>query len=998
VTVPRGSLRLRRPSIRSDREVAERLAVPAKHGAQPLRVAIASATAMMCLVALVILTASRTSLMAQLESPLADKLADAERIAYYKIPQQGSDLIPTFRLGPGDTSIKLITHIVLPKGTTYDSSADYAYGIRLELTDLDGEPQWSHELNIRTRQSKSELSEFGYRYENSFLLDDPDLEGEDGRSHGRSRELTDDRLTRVRLPEGDGDRFLRLTFVPREPSEGVEGLARAYVQRPRAIADLRELSLDPETARELVDHLTYRDWEQLSQHEREARLSRVWERLSADGQVEIDYELFSIYETPFRLQRHSKTGARRLLVTPARSLAINLLVSGESDVELELEAFGLPEQLAGLEVQRFSLDGSGQVEPTSAASLRAINVPPGVHTLVISASTPVEFTLAAAEVQKSRVWLIEADRPRRLTDDGREVLEPDERRIQVANVGAPGKLLPRWEIVGPDDSISRTFRFDIRVVHPDAETRWLESGPAPDIELCFYGGEGAVMDMQLGCERWTGAPAIASDFEGLRVGVEGPGVGVAGPGVGVTEPGVGVANLVAEGLGVGEAISDGSGAAATAWHVVSEPQTVRLVAPPLTKLIEMRAAVPDQHLIVRGYGYWPEVETVLGEPFREHVAEPTIWRYPPLDTRTWFPVRPVNYDALHDERSIADLLAQVRLQPRGDGTGTGTGAGGRLWQGDPDLDDRIANELAGEDGWDPGPWVTLEPRGIHRRRLILEQLDEEAGRRLAERWDSSLLTEIWPDRKLLTNLSAIGPAPAELHWQVDPSTLGRSVKLSIDGTNIEHRIEETRGRWRLPSGSGFDGQRRLVFAFDATNSEYEMWIDRPVLVSSPPVSRRRVVHELTTELVFPLYKPSTAALTVNVVVYIMRKRDRAELAISVDGGEPTRRTGVPIESLSMADRSYTIDPLGAFDERDRKVSARTPVHFVDLESRLGVALDTMTVQITLGEDVVVGAHEVRVRLLDGGRVWTRAFHRGVGDRSQSTASWTEAVPSQETEP
>lgn len=977
-TVPRGSLWLRRPSIRSDLEVAARLSVPAKHGAQPLRVAIASATAMMCLAALVILTVFRASIVDQLESPLADKLADADRIAYYKIPEQGSELVPTFRLGPADTSIKLITHLVLPKGTAYDPSADYAYGIRLELTNLDGEPEWTHELNIRTRQSKSELNEFGYRYENAFLLDDPELEGDDERSQPRSRELTDDRLTRVRLPAGQGDRLLRLTFVPREPSEGVEGLARAYVERPRAIADLRELSLDPETARGLVDHLTYRDWDQLSQHEREVRLSRVWERLSADGQVGIDYELFSIYETPFRLPRHSKTGARRLEVTPARWLAINVIVVGESEVELTLEGFGLPEQLAGLELRRFGLDGSEHVEPTSSARVRAIDVPPGIHTLVVSASTRVEFTLEAAEVGTSRVWLIEADRPRRSTDDGREVLEPDERRIQVASIGAAWKLLPRWAVVGPDDALSRTFRFDIRVVHPDAETRWLEQGPAPEIELCFYGGAGAVADLQLSCERWTGAPAIPSYFEGLRVGGEEVSAG----------------ELSAGELSAGEQASGEAGTLETRWYVVSEPQTVRLVAPPLTKIIEMRAAAPDQHLIVRGYGYWPEVETVLGEPFREHVAEQTIWRYPPLDTRTWFPVRPVNYDELQDERSIADLLAQVRLQPRGFGRGTG----GRLWQGDPDLDDRLANELAGEDGWDPGPWVTLEPRGIHRRRMILEQLDEEAGRRLAERWDSSLLTELWPDRKLLTNLSAVGPAPPELHWQVDPSTLGRSVQLWIDDMSLEHRVEETRGRWRLPSGPGLDGHRRVVFEFDASNSDYEMWIDRPVLVASPPVSRRRVVHELTTELVFPLIKPSSAALTVNVVVYIMRKRDRAELALNVDGGEPERRTGVPIESLSRADRSYTIDPIGAFDEHDRKVSARAPVHFVDLEARLGVALDTMTVQITLGEDVAAGAHEVRVRLLDGGRVWTRAFHRGVGDRRKSTASWTEAAPSQETEP
>ncbi len=962
--VARGERRLRRPSIRSDREAAARLSAPSKHGAQPLRVAVASTITLLCLVALTVLTTARSCIIEELKSPLAAKLADADRVAYYELPQPGGDLVPRFRLGPGDTSIKLITHLVLPNGTVYDSGADYAYGIRLELTDLDGETEWTHELNIRTRQSKTELTEFGWRYENAFLLDDPELDGES------PRELTDDRLTRVRLPAGESDRYLRLTFIPREPNEGVEGLARLYVERPRSIADLRELSLDPETAHELVDHLTYRDWEHLSEQERAARLSVVWERLSAEGQAGIDYELFSIYETGFRLARHSKTGANRLEVTPARSIAINVIVRGETPAELTLEAFGEPQQLAKLEVQRYGLDGQSVVERSTMASTRSIFVPPGVHTLVISAEDPIEFTLEAAAVQEERVWLIEADRPRRVTDDGREVLEPDVRRIQVASVGRGFHLPPRWEIVGPNDAIARTWRFDVRVVHPEPETRWGEQGPAPDIEVCFYGGPGPstseedgesrVRDLQLGCERWTGEPAINSPFEGLRMGDGAP---------------------------------DELGMIETQWHVVSEPQTLRTVAPPMTRIIEMHSMAPDQQLIVRAYGYWPEVETVLGEPFREHVAVATIWRYPPLDTRTWFPVRPVNYDDLHDDDAIADLLAQVRLQPRGLDDGSG-----RRWRGDPDIDDRLANELTGEDGWDPGPWVTLEPRGLHRRRSILEQLDEEAGRRLTERWSSSLFTELWPDRVLVTNLAAVGPTPPELHWQVDPSVLGRNIELRIDGQLYEHRVEETRGRWRLPNLEGSNERRKLSFSFDAANSEYEMWIDRPVLVASPPVSRRRVIHELTDELVFPLYKPGVDALTTNVVVYFPRQRERVELAINVDGGSPERRTGVPIESLSKADRSYTIDPAGAFDEHDRSVDARTHVRFVDMEARQGVPLDAVTVQITMGEDVVAGNHEIRVRLLDGGRVWVRAFHRGVGDRSKSTASWTEALTSREAEP
>src|SRR5690606_29408513 len=97
-------------------------------------------------------------------------------------------------------------------------------------------------------------------------------------------------------------------------------------------------------------------------------------------------------------------------------------------------------------------------------------------------------------------------------------------------------------------------------------------------------------------------------------------------------------------------------------------------------------------------------------------------------------------------------------------------------------------------------------------------------------------------------------------------------------------------------------------------------------------------------------------------------------------------------TLSLADRSYTIDRGGAHDERDRLVDPRSEIRFVDLEARQGVTLDTATITITLGEDVVPGSHEVRVRLLDGGRVWVRAFHRGVADRSKSAASWTEAVP------
>lgn len=168
-----------------------------------------------------------------------------------------------------------------------------------------------------------------------------------------------------------------------------------------------------------------------------------------------------------------------------------------------------------------------------------------------------------------------------------------------------------------------------------------------------------------------------------------------------------------------------------------------------------------------------------------------------------------------------------------------------------------------------------------------------------------------------------------------------------------------------------------------------MWVDRPILVASPPVSRHRVVHELTSSLVYPLVKTEEGSLTVNVVVYVLRRRERAELALEFDDGQPVRHVGVPVERLSLADRTYSIDAEGAFDEHDRMVDEREPIRFHDVEGSNRLPLDVATIRITLGEDIPPGAHNVRVSLLDGQRVWVRAFHRGVGDRSKPATSWTE---------
>jgi hypothetical protein len=926
-----GRDRVLRPAARSSPELSRRLSAPASHGADPRRVGLATMTMILCLAVLVSLTLARGRIAKHVRSPLSYKLADADRVAYYLVePDAG----PSFRIGPGDRTIKLISHLLLPASTGYDSEQEYAYGLVVIVRSLAGEELWRHELHLRTRQSKSDGDRFGWRYENSFMLDD-------------DRPLTDDRLTRVRLPSSEEDRLLELRLVPNTPATDVSALARIYVRRPRPLDDqkLRELSLAPEAARELVDHLTWRDWDQLSEDERRVKLSLLWQRLAAEGEPGRDYRTLSVYETGFRLPRGTETDAQRLEVDRWRSLAINVI----GPAELELRVFEVSGEAAALEIYRRGLDGMTVPYPRHEASVRTLQIPAGVHTLFIESERRVELELGVEDAAVERVWLIEADRPIREDEHGNEVLEPDRRRIEIVRVGAQWAEPPRWSVAGPEDAASRIFRFDVRVAAHLESSWWRDQGPTPTLDVCFLDAAGT----ELLCDDWLGEPTVGSRFEGLR-----------------------------------EQTLTREGPTPERWYVVSEPQTFRVIAPVDAASIELRDPVDghDQRLIVRGYGYWPELETLVAEPFREYTSDLARWRYAPLDTRMWFPLRPRNYDALQDQLAITELHAQVRLEPDAARLGSTRSGWPPAWSGDPDFDDHLANLLTGDDGWDPGPWVTLDPRGVHRRRSILERLDHGAARRLYARWDASLFTQLRANRTLLADLSATGPGAPELHWQVDPHLLGRRFTLYIDGQAHTHTLTATRGRWRVPV---VDGRHHLELELDGDG--WAMWIDRPILIASPPISRRRVVHQLTDELVFPLYKPGSEALIVNVVVYLPRQRERAELALSVDGGKPELQTGVVGERLSVSDRSYTIDEYAAFDDRDRAVDRRVSTRIVDLEARRGPPLDVVTLQLTLGEDVAAGPHQVTVRLLDGGQVWVRAFHRGVADRRRTAASWTETV-------
>jgi hypothetical protein len=954
---------------------------PARHGASPGRVALATATLFACLAALVTLTSLRAELATRVRSPLAAKLADSERVLYYVLE---TDAGPRFRVSPSDRSLKLITHLLLPAGTPYDPEAEYAYGVVVIVRSLAGAELWRQTIDLRAGQSKGGGERWGWRHENAFLLAD-------------ARQLTDDRLTRIRLPPSQEDRYVELRLGAREPTFGVAGLARIYTRRARSVDErsLQERSLGEAAGRELIDRLTYRGWAQLSDDERRVRLAHVWQRLAAEGEPGRDYAILGVYETDYRQPRSAGDSLPPVEVDRWRSLAYNVV----GPAELILHTPSGTAAAETLELSRLGLDGRTHDYPRSAATTRRVQVPAGIHTLFIAAHRRTAVELTVVEAEAGRVAWIEASRPRIVDEHGHEQLRPDRRQVEVVELGPRSPAAPRWAIAGPVDAASRSFRFDVRVVAHVAATWWQGEGPAPALDLCFLAADGR----ELGCERWQGQASVGSAFDGIRpaspLGFD-PG---AAPGLGSLPR-----SLTGDPWAPEPELP-------SRWFVVSEPQAVRVIAPQEAASVELRRpADVDMRLLVRGYGYWPELDTVLAAPFDEHSSARVRWRYPPLDARTWFPLRPINYPELERGGAIARLLAQVRLEPRATllaqllAQGADHPGWSRWLSGDPDFDDRRMNALAGADGWDPGPWVSLQPWGRHARRTVLERLDDDAARRLRRRWDPSLFTRLSPGRSVRVDLSGgprIGTGLPTLHWRVDPRALGRALSLSVDERRLERTLTASRGRWRLRAERTGDAPATVELGFDGPGRG-SFWINRPIVSGPAVVARRRTLHELRRSLRFGLRKPGVAPLTVNVVVYVPRSRERVDLRVLIDRGQPDRRSGV-VAGISSPSRRFTITREGAIDERGRIVDVRAPTSVVDLAGG-GPSLDVVTVPVTLGEDLPAGSHTIRVELLSTsdakdpeagagadadaggrGRVWLRAFHRGVTVRSRTPASWTE---------
>lgn len=367
---------------------------------------------------------------------------------------------------------------------------------------------------------------------------------------------------------------------------------------------------------------------------------------------------------------------------------------------------------------------------------------------------------------------------------------------------------------------------------------------------------------------------------------------------------------------------------------VSEPQPFRLSLPKGTHTLSVRA---DPPVAVRPFVLFPTPPPHLGLPYRLHLPPEHIWRYAPREFRIWYPIAPNDRDALRAADKVLTLVAQVRLEPV-----------------------RRAPDR-GEERTPPKEFEPIQPIGRPAQQRVYETVRRD---RPPQKWGPGLVSElslgtpttviVKPGERARTGLRILVDGPPA-------RTLGQKLRVSFDGEERDQMsIGASRQRWLLPPMKA--GRHTIQVDGAAQSRDLRLLLEREA--RGVPTYHLRTLYEFTSEplrLRVPMPR-SGRGVTVLALVYA---RDpaadpTARVQIRIDGGEPRRRQGVPVESFTLGER---IEPLPAARE------PRTRARLLDRVDQ--VAGFPRAIPINLGPDLAPGTHDVEVSLLGGKLLWVR---------------------------
>jgi hypothetical protein len=827
-----------------------------------------------------------------------DKFARAERLVFYRL-KPGEEM--RVKVPSDAEELRVITHLMLPEGTTYGPERQYQYGLKVLLRGPD-QVLMEKPLFTRTRQSKAQPQEDGTWLQESAFATDPNVQ------------VTDEREFLVRLPPPPRPEPAVMYLKP----AGIHGtlLVRVYVRTQRRLPLLSSQRAADLRAEERVERTTFLPFEKLSAATRHKLAEEKWERLSAEGEAGTDYFIEPVYRTPFRLPLVEVAESAQERLGAGSAVALN--VTGPTQAVLWLWSTtpdtegGTPTPAGPVTVRALGPTGAERTWDLPALSSGApvshvLDVPEGLHTLSIHnvGKEDLRYTVEGP----AGAWLAPDELRPIAQPDARIAWLPDTRRTE-AFVTGPGCATLELDLDANMDSAGRLLRLDARRLGVTGAA----DEKASDMLLTVLDARGKVMDqtrMDVAAQPATFESADLPQIPGQLLPCS-------------------EAHAAAKDAGTGE-VTDRP-------MPVSVPTSARVFLPSGARKVRLHASKPTAVLL--STFLQPQGGLAGLAPYLDDGLQGVRWRNAPLDRRTWYPLRPANVTELTRRGARLELLSQVRLEPEG-------------------LETVSAPS---------GTTVVLKPLGSPDTQEVLEPVQGAAD---ATRALSTLLT---PGRAVRTHFDARSPSRPELRLSLEGAEgLGSEVEVVLDGEPV-HRwtLRSTRARELLPPlppGEHEVMLRTTVEGLTAT-------LNRPPVAGSGLGAR--TVYRMSGEgLRVPVRKPGAGAVTVNIVVYTQQPESgpQQRLSVTLDNGQPRRRSGVLLPRVTRAER---VLPLPASSRAPATPAGRPQARWY-----------ARTVSVTLGEDLAPGLHHVRVvpQGQGGAPLWTRFFMFGHESSEQPTQEW-----------
>ena len=828
-----------------------------------------------------------------------DKFARAERLVFYRL-KPGEEM--RVKVPSDAEELRVVTHLMLPEGTAYAPERQYQYGMKLLLRGPD-QVLLEKPLFTRTRQSKAQPQDDGTFLQESAFATDPNIQ------------VTDEREFLVRLPPPPRPEPAVIYLKP----AGTHGtlLVRVYVRTEQRLPLLSSQRRAEERAEQRVEKATFLPFEKLSAETRQRLSNEKWERLSAEGEAGTDYFIEPVYRTPFRLplvevaesaqERLGAGGAVALNVT-GPTQAVLWLWSDAQDTE-----GGMPTPAGPVSVRALGPTGAERTWELPALGSGApvshvLDVPEGMHTLTVHnlGTEDLRYTMEGP----AGAWLAPAELRPTAKPDARIAWLPDTRRTE-AFVTGPGCATLDLEVDPSMDPAGRLLRLDARQLGVTGA-----AGEKPsDILVTVLDGRGRPMNqtrMDVLAQPAVFESADLPQLPGRRL------------------PGTAERPAAADA---------GTGGVTDRPTPVSVATSARLFLPAGARRVRVHASRPTAVLLSTFLPTQGGMASIA--PYLEEGLQGVRWRNAPLDSRSWYPMRPLNVLELTRGGARLELLSQVRLEPEG---------------------------LEAVSSSPSGTPVVLKPKGDPD---TLEVLEPVHGVTDAARALSTLLT---PGQPVRAHFDARSPSRPELRLSLEGAEgLGSEVEVVLDGETV-HRwtLRSTRTRELLPPLP--PGEHEVLLRTSAAG--LTATLNRPPAAGSGLGSR--TVYRMGGEgLSVPVRKPGAGAITVNIVVYTQQPEGSAQqqLAVTLDNGQPLRRSGVLLPRVTRASR---VLPLPASSRAPATPAGRPQTRWY-----------AHTVAVTLGEDLAPGLHHVRVvpRGMGEGPLWARFFMFGHDSKASPTQEW-----------